>query len=104
MLVQSALEEATIMQKETHGLDQNLMKTKNHEAVHGDCLKLYDDTIFHLKRTLECLNNNNCSAVDAQTWLSTALTKCQTGAQELSVQDFKVPSKNTEFLCRIRER
>ncbi|KAL1357869.1 probable pectinesterase/pectinesterase inhibitor 59 [Arachis hypogaea] len=105
MLVQSALEEATIMQKEAHGLDQNLIKTKNHEAVHGDCLKLYDDTIFHLKRTLECLNNNNCSAVDAQTWLSTALTNiqtCQTGAQELSVQDFKVSSKNTNVTEMVR--
>ncbi|MED6132528.1 hypothetical protein PIB30_019856 [Stylosanthes scabra] len=108
MLVQSALEEATIMQKEAHALEQNLLKTKNHEAVHGDCLKLYDNIVFHLKRTLQCLNeshHHNCSAVDAQTWLSTALTNiqtCQTGAQELSIQDFNVSSKSTNVTEMVR--
>ncbi|MED6150616.1 hypothetical protein PIB30_074068 [Stylosanthes scabra] len=107
MLVQSALEEATIMQKELHDLEQKLIKTKNHEAVHGDCLKLYDNTVFHLKRTLQCLNegHHNCSAVDAQTWLSTALTNiqtCQTGAEELSIQDFNASSKSTNVTEMVR--
>ncbi|WJX57203.1 pectinesterase [Trifolium repens] len=61
--------------------------------VHGDCLKLFENTIFHLNRTLEGLNNSNktCSPHDAQTWLTTSLTNietCKSGALELNAQDF----------------
>ena len=105
MLVQLALNQAVIMQREAHDFEQNIV-TKNHKAVHGDCLKLYENTIFHLKRTLEGLNGKRkCSPVDAQTWLSTGLTNiqtCQTGAEELSVQDFKAPSVSTNVTEMIR--
>ncbi|QCE11185.1 brassinosteroid resistant 1/2 [Vigna unguiculata] len=84
------------MQKEA--LDYDRMPTKNHRTVHGDYLKLYGKTIFHLNRTLECFHGNqNCSSVDAHTWLNTALTNiqtCQDGTIELGVKDFKAPKYN----------
>ena len=79
MLLQNALNQALIMQKEANDNDQNNMLTKNHRTVHGDCLKLFGKTIFHLNRTLECFHGkHNCSSVDAQTWLNTSLTNFQT--------------------------
>ncbi|XP_058721949.1 pectinesterase-like [Vicia villosa] len=85
MLVQLALEQSLIMQKESQ---QN--SSLEHKIVHGDCLKLIENTIFHLNRTLEGLNNI-CSPNDAQTWLTTSLTNietCKNGALELNAQDF----------------
>ncbi|KAL2335872.1 hypothetical protein Fmac_010318 [Flemingia macrophylla] len=107
MLVQEALNQALIMQKEAHESNQdNLLATKNHRTVHGDCLKLYEKTIFHLNRTLECFHGkHDFSAVDAQTWLSTALTNiqtCQTGTDELGVQDFKFPMLRNNVTEMIR--
>lgn len=103
MLVQESLNQAIIMHKEAHESDQNNMATKNHKTVHDDCLKLYKKTIFHLNRTLECLHEKqNCTSVDAQTWLSTALTNiqtCRTGTEELGVQDyFKAPNNVSEMI------
>ncbi|KAG5021146.1 hypothetical protein JHK87_017001 [Glycine soja] len=93
MLLQYALNQALITQKEAHDSDQNNMSTKNHRTVHGDCLKLYGKTIFHLNRTLECFHEKqNCSTIDAQTWLSTALTNLQTY--------FKVPNNNVSEMIR----
>ncbi|KAG5048941.1 hypothetical protein AAZX31_04G111700 [Glycine max] len=104
MLLQNALNQALIMQKEANDNDQNNMLTKNHRTVHGDCLKLYGKTIFHLNRTLECFHGkHNCSSVDAQTWLSTSLTNiqtCQDGTVELGVEDFKVPNNNVSEMIR----
>ncbi|XP_061352820.1 pectinesterase-like [Gastrolobium bilobum] len=106
MLVQLALKQSLIMQKEAHKFEQN-METKKHRTVYGDCLKLYENTIFHLNRTLEGLHDlkRSCSPVDAQTWLSTALTNiqtCRTGAEELSVQDFMVSNVRTNVTELIR--
>ncbi|XP_027333143.1 pectinesterase-like [Abrus precatorius] len=106
MLVQLALDQALIMQKEANDSDQNNMSTKNHRTVHGDCLKLYEKTIFHLNRTLECLHvKPNCSPDDTQTWLSAALTNiqtCETGTVDLGVQDLKVPIVSNNVTEMIR--
>ncbi|XP_058721946.1 pectinesterase-like [Vicia villosa] len=88
MLVQQVLEQSLIMPKESQ-----LNSSVEHKIVHGDCLKLFENTIFHLNRTLEGLNNGNkiCSPSDAQTWLTTSLTNietCKNGALELNAQDF----------------
>lgn len=105
MLVEHALNQALIMQKEALHSDQTSMPTKNHRTVHGDCVKLYGKTIFHLNRTLECFHGNqNCSSVDAQTWLSTALTNiqtCQDGKIELGVEDSN-NNNNTNVTEMIR--
>ncbi|CAJ1958605.1 unnamed protein product [Sphenostylis stenocarpa] len=105
-LVEHALNQALIMEKEALDSDQTNMPTRNHRTVHADCLELYGKTIFHLNRTLECFHGKqNCSSVDAQTWLSTALTNiqtCQDGTFELGVQDFKAPNNNNNVTEMIR--
>ncbi|TKY49859.1 Pectinesterase 2 [Spatholobus suberectus] len=107
MLVQLALNQALIMQKQARDSDQTNLATKNHGTVHGDCVKLYGETVFHLNRTLECLHvKQNCPPVDAQTWLSTALTNIQTcrhGTYELrGVEDFKAPVVSNNVTEMIR--
>ncbi|XP_029130643.1 pectinesterase 2-like [Cajanus cajan] len=58
----------------------------------ADCVELYEQTIQKLNETLN--PNTKCSQVDAQTWLSTALTNletCKAGFYELGVQDYLLP-------------
>ncbi|XP_058764401.1 pectinesterase 2-like [Vicia villosa] len=58
----------------------------------ADCVDLYQQTILKLNKTLD--TKTNCSQVDAQTWLSTALTNldtCKAGFYELGVQDYVLP-------------
>ncbi|RDY06243.1 putative pectinesterase/pectinesterase inhibitor 33, partial [Mucuna pruriens] len=96
ILIHLALERAVMMRKEARDMWQNRI-TKKQTSVFGDCLKLYDNTVFHLNRTLQGLQvKRSCSPFDAQTWLSTARTNietCQNGALELGVQDFMVPTE-----------
>ncbi|KAK7259800.1 hypothetical protein RIF29_25415 [Crotalaria pallida] len=106
LLVQLALKQSLIMQMEAQHFEQNSV-TKKHKVVHNDCLKLYENTIFHLKRTIEGLRakRSSCSPVDAQTWLSTALTNiqtCSTGATDLSVEDFTVSKLSNNVTEMIR--
>ncbi|KAF7836365.1 putative pectinesterase/pectinesterase inhibitor 33 [Senna tora] len=89
LLVQLAMDQAQFMHKQAHEYGPKCV-TKNQKCVFTDCLKLYDNTIFHLNQTLQTLNNNNESSfsllLDAQTWLSAALTNietCRSGAAEL---------------------
>ncbi|OIW20212.1 hypothetical protein TanjilG_06632 [Lupinus angustifolius] len=93
MLVQLALKQVLIMQSEEQDFEQSLMSKKN-KALHNDCLELYENTIFHLNLTIECMHGKrSCSPFDAQTWLSTAHTNiqtCPTAASELNAVDFKV--------------
>ncbi|KAJ1383707.1 Pectinesterase, catalytic [Sesbania bispinosa] len=61
-------------------------------AAWADCVELYEQTILKLNKTLD--PNTKCSQVDAQTWLSTALTNletCKAGFYELGVQDYVLP-------------
>ncbi|KAK2433292.1 pectinesterase [Trifolium repens] len=71
------------------------LTNKRKKSVSRDCLKLYDNTVFHLNRTFLDLHvKKRCSSFDAQTWLSTAYTNiqtCQNGALELNIPKFVVP-------------
>ncbi|CAJ2655260.1 unnamed protein product [Trifolium pratense] len=73
----------------------NWLTNKRKKSVSRDCLKLYDNTVFHLNRTFSDLHvKKKCSSFDAQTWLSTAYTNiqtCQNGALELNIPKFVVP-------------
>lgn len=80
------------------------------KGVWSDCLKLYEDTIFQLNRTLEGLDititdqGKNCSNFDAQTWLSTALTNmetCRLGFQDLNLSDFISPTTSSKNLSQL---
>ncbi|XVE63905.1 hypothetical protein DITRI_Ditri07aG0058600 [Diplodiscus trichospermus] len=62
-----------------------------------DCLKLFDNTILQLNLTLQGLKYRrkmSCSDIDAQTWLSTALTNiqtCEAGFMDFNISDFYTP-------------
>ncbi|XP_061363136.1 pectinesterase 2-like [Gastrolobium bilobum] len=67
-------------------------RNKLETAAWADCLELYEQTIQRLNKTLD--PNTKCSRVDAQTWLSTALTNletCKAGFYDLGVQDYVLP-------------
>ncbi|KAL6340352.1 hypothetical protein AAG906_005804 [Vitis piasezkii] len=68
-------------------------RNEREKAAWNDCLELYEHTILKLNKTLD--PNTRCTQVDAQTWLSTALTNlqtCQDGFIELGVSDYLLPS------------
>ena len=52
MLLQYALNQALITQKEAHDSDQNSMSTKNHRTVHGDCLKHRKSNLASIARLI----------------------------------------------------
>ncbi|CAM8987667.1 unnamed protein product [Rhodiola kirilowii] len=73
-------------------------ETHRQKSAWQDCHGLYDSTILQLNRTLQGLNNDtagvNCTAFDAQTWVSSALTNiqtCEAGSNELNVSRFISP-------------
>ncbi|KAA8533848.1 hypothetical protein F0562_031365 [Nyssa sinensis] len=94
MTVQAAMERALHAKVHAKQLGQRC-GSKRKKAVWTDCLKLFDDTIFQLNRTLQGLQNNaSCSDFDAQTWLSASLTSleiCRAGSVELNVSSFILP-------------
>ncbi|KAL5569964.1 hypothetical protein UlMin_026539 [Ulmus minor] len=94
MLVQVALERTLEAKRHALQLGQSC-ENKPQKAAWTDCLKLFQDTILQLNRTLQGLNTNQkCTNFDAQTWLSTALTNletCRVGSSELNVSDFISP-------------
>ncbi|XP_028800478.1 pectinesterase 2-like [Neltuma alba] len=62
------------------------------KAAWSDCLELYQQTINRISKTAS--PNSKCTQVDAQTWLSTALTNLETcilGFYDLGVTDYVLP-------------
>lgn len=95
ILVQVSIERVLEARRHAFQLGPNC-ENKPQKSAWADCIKLYDDTIFHLNRTLQGLNTSkrSCTDFDAQTWLSTALTNidtCRAGSSELNVSDFIMP-------------
>ncbi|XP_031265892.1 probable pectinesterase/pectinesterase inhibitor 33 isoform X1 [Pistacia vera] len=94
MVVQLAMERALNAKK--HALKfRSSCETEHRKAAWSDCLKLYDNTVLQLNRTLQGIGaNKSCTDFDAQTWLSAALTNIQTcgsGSMDLNVSDFINP-------------
>ncbi|KAF3433133.1 hypothetical protein FNV43_RR24235 [Rhamnella rubrinervis] len=94
ILVGVALERALNVKQHALQFGQNC-ENEQQKAAWTDCLKLYDNTVLQLNRTLQGLGNNwSCTNFDAQTWLSTALTNietCRAGSVELNVWYFIHP-------------
>ncbi|KAI7981082.1 Pectinesterase 2 [Camellia lanceoleosa] len=91
MAMQIAMERALNAETHTKWLGSKCRNELEKNAW-SDCLKLYESTILQLNKTLD--PNTKCSDVDAQTWLSTALTNletCRAGFIELGVSDFMLP-------------
>ncbi|XP_028755570.1 pectinesterase-like [Neltuma alba] len=103
MLVRLALDQAQAMHKEAQEYAPKCV-TKMQKCVFHDCLKLYDNTIFHLNRTLHGLHTPSCSLSDAQTWLSTALTNietCRSNALRLGVGEFTVQNNVSDNVRKM---
>ncbi|KAI3508189.1 hypothetical protein L1887_23194 [Cichorium endivia] len=92
-----ALEGALAMAGHTRGFTKELEKlcrSKRKKAIWKDCYKLVNNTIFQLNQTLVGLKDHTISDVDAQTWLSAALTNlevCFSGSGELNLTKFVSP-------------
>ncbi|KAJ7956584.1 Pectinesterase [Quillaja saponaria] len=103
-MVEFAIDRALNSHRDAKEYGQNCV-TNYQKVALADCLKLYDNTILQLNRTLHGLNNQSISIFDAQTWLSTALTNietCRTGSLELNVSDFITPimgNNVSELIC-----
>ncbi|XP_019200356.1 PREDICTED: probable pectinesterase/pectinesterase inhibitor 60 [Ipomoea nil] len=92
MTVEVAMERALHAQRHAKELERHC-HSRRKKMVWLDCDKLVDDTISQLNNTVRGLRTN-CSAFDAQTWLSAALTNihtCQAGSQQLNVSRFFRP-------------
>ena len=86
-----ALERAILAKSHTSTLGPKCRDTRE-KAAWEDCLKLYDVTVSKINETMD--PNVKCSRIDAQTWLSTALTNldtCRAGFLELGVTDIVLP-------------
>ncbi|KAL6126979.1 hypothetical protein ACLB2K_075024 [Fragaria x ananassa] len=89
--IQSTIENALKTQSHNKWLGQKC-RTEKEKAAWSDCLKLYEESISLLNRTVD--PNTKCTEFDSQTWLSTALTNletCRAGFVELGVSDFVLP-------------
>lgn len=71
-------------------------KSQKERAAWADCVRLYDQTVLQLNRTLHGVTSKelSCTNFDAQTWLSTALTNldtCRAGSEDMNVTDVVWP-------------
>lgn len=99
MAVQVAIDRVLSAQRHAQHFGRNI-ENKRQQAAWSDCLKLYQDTICQLNRTLQGLVTNvrSCTDFDAQTWLSTALTNletCRAGSLDLNVSESMTPIMST---------
>ncbi|XP_047325961.1 probable pectinesterase/pectinesterase inhibitor 60 [Impatiens glandulifera] len=86
MAIQVALARATHALETAQGLEPQC-HSKRTKAVWLDCLNLFRDMVAQLNRT----SIGHCNALDAQTWLSAALTNletCRSGSSDLNVTRF----------------
>ncbi|KAE9610763.1 putative pectinesterase [Lupinus albus] len=89
--LQVALDQAQKGQENTKSLGPKCRNSQE-RAAWADCLELYEYTIQRLNEILD--PNTKFTQVDAQTWLSTALTNletCKDGFYDLSVSDHVLP-------------
>ncbi|KAL3647456.1 hypothetical protein CASFOL_008424 [Castilleja foliolosa] len=89
--IQLALDRAIRADGNTKALGSKC-RNEREKAAWADCVKLYEDTIEKLNKTVD--PNTKCTDFDVQTWLSSALTNletCRTGFAELGVSDFVLP-------------
>ncbi|XP_010550793.1 PREDICTED: probable pectinesterase/pectinesterase inhibitor 33 [Tarenaya hassleriana] len=107
-LVELALDHAETTQSQTVRFGPSCTN-KRSRAAWSDCVKLYDDTVVQLNRTLRGLDSTapadvRCTDFDAQTWLSTAQTNidtCRLGSEDLNVSDFVLPAISNKNLSDL---
>ncbi|KAJ6676254.1 PECTINESTERASE [Salix viminalis] len=102
MAIELAMQRALHAQNHNKWLGPKCRNGKE-KAAWADCLRLYQDTIAELNRTI--VSKTKCTEFDSQTWLSTALTNletCKAGFRDFGVSDFVLPlmSNNVSKLIR----
>ncbi|CAH8350670.1 unnamed protein product [Eruca vesicaria subsp. sativa] len=108
MLVHVALDQAVITHAQTVNFGPSCTNNQR-KAAWSDCVKLFENTVTQLKRTLDGLNpaassDVKCSEFDAQTWLSTAQTNietCRSGSEDLNVSDLVMPAISNKNLSDL---
>ncbi|XP_031393825.1 probable pectinesterase/pectinesterase inhibitor 60 [Punica granatum] len=105
IMVQVTMERALMAQKQVLRFRPK-RNNKRQKAVRADCLKLHDNTILQLNRSLDGIAgvNQTCSDFDIQTWLSTALTNietCRLGSRDLNVLDTMITPATSTNLSRL---
>ncbi|KAK8560282.1 hypothetical protein V6N13_061105 [Hibiscus sabdariffa] len=106
IMVRLTLDRASMAGKNAKEFGQSCENWKQ-KAAWRDCLKLFDNTVLQLNRTLRGLESRrrrSCSDFDAQTWLSTALTNirtCKAGFMDFNVSDFFSPSTSDNITQMI---
>lgn len=108
MLVKIALDQAIITHAQTVKFGPSCTNNQR-KAAWSDCVKLFENTVAQLNRTLMGLNpaasdDVKCTDFDAQTWLSTAQTNietCRSGSEDLNVSDFVMPAISNKNLSDL---
>uniref|UniRef100_A0A1J3HLN5 Pectinesterase n=3 Tax=Noccaea caerulescens TaxID=107243 RepID=A0A1J3HLN5_NOCCA len=108
MLVHIALDQAVITHTQTVNFGRSCTNNQR-KAAWSDCVKLFENTVAQLNRTLKGLNPSasddvKCTNFDAQTWLSTAQTNietCRSGSEDLNVSDFVMPAISDKNLSDL---
>lgn len=101
MSLHLALDRATHAHVNTYNIGSKCRNARE-KAAWTDCLELYENIILKINKTVDPYTK--CTSVDAQTWLSTALTNletCKQGFEELGVSDYVMPalmSNNVSYL------
>ncbi|CAH9096795.1 unnamed protein product [Cuscuta europaea] len=95
-----ALENAEQARAHTYSLGSKC-QSEREKAAWADCLELYENMVERINTTVDPLTK--CSASDAQTWLSAALTNfdtCLSGFADLGVTDNIYPllTSNVSYL------
>ncbi|KAL3536984.1 hypothetical protein ACH5RR_000350 [Cinchona calisaya] len=96
-----ALDRALHAQSTTNSLGSKC-RNEREKAAWADCVELYENTILKINSTVDPYTK--CSATDAQTWLSAALTNletCKQGFDELGVADYILPLMSNNVSCLI---
>ncbi|CAN1180498.1 Probable pectinesterase/pectinesterase inhibitor 59 [Linum perenne] len=101
LVIEAALLRAIDVESQLIDLTSECLNPRQ-STVWSDCRKLHASTILHLNNTLQCLHGRvndptmtqYCTDLDAQTWLSSALTSvetCTSGSTDLNEAEFISP-------------
>ncbi|KAK6162537.1 hypothetical protein DH2020_002378 [Rehmannia glutinosa] len=74
-------------------------RNEREKAAWADCIELYEHTIHKINKTVD--PHTKCTPVDAQTWLSSALTNletCKSGFVDFGVTDYVFPLMSNNLL------
>ncbi|CAN0891566.1 Probable pectinesterase/pectinesterase inhibitor 59 [Linum grandiflorum] len=109
MTIEAALRRAVEVESQLVDLTSKC-RNPQQSTVWNDCRKLHASTIRHLNATLECLHGQvnptttQCTNLDAQTWLSSALTSvetCTSGSTDLNEPNFISPMIKSSKLSEL---